>query len=221
MKLFVDTAHLTEIQAAATWGIIDGVTTNPTLIAQTGRDIRSVIADIQALIPGDISAEVISTETEGMVTEARQIATWGPNVVVKIPLTEAGIAAVAQVSREGIRTNVTLCFSAVQALLAAKAGATYVSPFIGRLDEIGVDGAGLIQDIVQIYEAHGYATQVLAASIRHPLHVQQVALAGAHVATCPFKVLQQLFRHPLTDRGLEQFLADHAKAQAAAPVLAE
>ena len=220
MKLFIDSANLEEIRAASRWGILDGVTTNPSLIARSGRPFREVINDILALIDGDISAEVISTETAGMVAEAREIATWGQNVVVKIPLTEEGIAAVAQVSREGIRTNVTLCFSAVQALLAAKAGATYVSPFIGRLDEIGVDGVDLIGQIVAIYETYDYATQVLAASIRHPLHVQQVALAGAHVATCPYKVLQQLFHHPLTDRGLEQFLSDHARAQTA-PVPAE
>lgn len=218
MKLFVDTAVLAEIEAASRWGIIDGVTTNPTLISKTGRAIRDVINDIRALIDGDISAEVISTDTAGMVREAREIATWGENVVVKIPLTENGISAVSQVSKEGIRTNVTLCFSAGQALYAAKAGATYVSPFIGRLDEIGMDGVDLIQQIVHIYNTYGYETQVLSASIRHPLHVQQVALAGSHVATCPFRVLQQLFHHPLTDRGLETFLADHAKAQTPASV---
>lgn len=219
MKLFIDTALLPEIETASHWGIIDGVTTNPTLISQTGRDIQGVIADIRALIDGDISAEVISTDTAGMVREAREIATWGDNVVVKIPLTEQGIAAVAQVSKEGIRTNVTLCFSTNQALMAAKAGATYVSPFIGRLDEIGIDGVELIQQIVHMYSTYGFETQVLSASIRHPLHVQQVALAGSHVATCPFKVLQQMFHHPLTDKGLATFLADHAKAQqATAPV---
>ncbi|HYE78991.1 MAG TPA: fructose-6-phosphate aldolase [bacterium] len=220
MKLFVDTAEIAEIRAAAAWGIIDGVTTNPTLIARSGRPFREVIDDIRTLIDGDISAEVISTDTAGMVEEAREIATWGSNVVVKVPLTEEGIAAVAQVSKRGIRTNVTLCFSVGQALMAAKAGATYVSPFIGRLDEIGVDGVGLIADIVEMYSNYGFKTQVLAASIRHPLHVQQVALAGAHVATCPFKVLQQCFRHPLTDKGLATFLEDHRKAQAV-PVPAE
>lgn len=220
MKLFVDTAEIEEIRAAAKWGIIDGVTTNPTLIARSGRDFREVIDDIRSLIDGDISAEVIATDTAGMVEEAREIATWGSNVVVKIPLTEEGIAAVAQVSKKGIRTNVTLCFSVGQALMAAKAGATYVSPFIGRLDEIGVDGVGLIADIVEVYTNYGYKTQVLAASIRHPLHIQQVALAGSHVATCPFKVLQQVFRHPLTDKGLETFLKDHRKAQSV-PIPAE
>ncbi|MEO7994202.1 MAG: fructose-6-phosphate aldolase [bacterium] len=221
MKLFIDSAEIEEIRAASVWGILDGVTTNPSLVAKSGRPFREVINDILALIDGDISAEVISIDTGGMLREAREIATWGPNIVVKIPLTEQGIAAVAVLSKEGIRTNVTLCFSAVQALMAAKAGATYISPFIGRLDEIGMDGVGLIQDIVQIYDVYGFSTQVLSASIRHPLHVQQVALAGSHVATCPYKVLQQLFLHPLTDRGLETFLKDHAKAQSKAPIPAE
>lgn len=208
MKIFIDTANIDEIKEAASWGILDGVTTNPSLIARTGRDFRSVVEEICEIVDGPISAECVETEAVKMIPEAREIAKIHRNVVVKIPLTKEGLKTTKVIASEGIKTNVTLCFSPAQGLLAAKAGATYISPFIGRLDDISQDGLGVVRDLVSIYETHGFTTQVLAASIRHPRHVIDAALAGAHVSTIPFKVLEQLVRHPLTDSGLQQFLDD-------------
>ncbi len=211
MKFFVDTADVAEIRRAVAWGILDGVTTNPTLVAKTGRRFEDVRSEILQLVQGPVSLEVTDMTLEGMLTQGRQLAALGKQVVVKLPLTREGIAACKQLTDEGIRTNVTLCFSANQALLAAKAGATYISPFVGRLDDISQDGMGLIADIVQIYKNYGFATQVLVASVRHPTHILQAAKLGAHVCTVPYKVLDQLFNHPLTDLGNEQFLKDWAK----------
>lgn len=213
MRIFIDSANIDEIRKAAEYGIIDGVTTNPSLIAKEGHDHHDQIRAICGAIDGDISAEVISIETDQMVIEGRELAKIHDNVVVKIPLIRSGIKAVKILSSEGIRTNVTLCFSPMQALLAAKAGAYLVSPFMGRLDDIALDGAQLIREIVAIYENYGYSTQVLAASARGALHVKEAALAGAHVATLPLNIFDQLFNHPLTDLGLEKFLADYRKAQ--------
>lgn len=212
MKFFLDTANLDELRKGADWGIVDGVTTNPSLIAKEGIPLEERIRQICAIVDGDISAEVVSTKYEEMVPEARKLAAIHKNIVVKVPLTRDGIKTTAQLSKEGIRFNVTLCFSSGQAILAAKAGATYVSPFVGRLDDIAQDGMTLISDICQIYRNYGFKTEVLAASLRSPLHVAQAALAGAHVGTLPFKVLDMLFNHPLTDKGLDQFLKDYAKA---------
>ncbi len=212
MKFFLDTANLDELRKGADWGIVDGVTTNPSLIAKEGIPLEERIRQICAIVDGDISAEVVSTKFEEMVPEARKLAAIHKNIVVKVPLTRDGIKTTAKLSKEGIRFNVTLCFSSGQAILAAKAGATYVSPFVGRLDDIAQDGMTLISDICQIYRNYGFKTEVLAASLRSPLHVAQAALAGAHVGTLPFKVLDMLFNHPLTDKGLDQFLKDYAKA---------
>jgi transaldolase len=212
MKIFLDTANLAEIKKGADWGIVDGVTTNPSLIAKEGVAIEDQIRRICDIVDGDISAEVVSTEADGMITEARKLARIHNNVVVKVPLTRDGIKTTAQLSKDGIRFNVTLCFSPGQALLAAKAGAYIVSPFVGRLDDIAQEGMDLIRQIVEIYNIHGFKTQVLAASLRSPLHVAQAARAGAQIGTLPFKVLDMLFNHPLTDKGLDQFLKDHAKA---------
>lgn len=212
MRFFLDTANLDELRRASAWGVVDGVTTNPSLIAREGRPTAEQIRAICEIIDGPISAEVIGLDTASIVNEGRELAAIHPNVVVKAPLTRDGIAACKQLSAEGIRVNVTLCFSAAQAILAAKAGAAYVSPFIGRLDDIGQEGMDLIRSIVVIYEQAGFDTQVLAASLRSPLHVVQAAEAGADVATLPFKVLDSLFNHPLTDRGLEQFLKDYKSA---------
>lgn len=212
MKFFLDTANLDDIRRAAPWGIIDGVTTNPSLIAKEGIAVEDQVRIISGLIDGDISAEVVSTNSKEMIAEGRRLAKIHSNIVVKIPLISEGIVAVSALAKEGIRTNVTLCFSAAQALLAAKAGAYIISPFIGRIDDIGWPGMDLIRDIVAIYSNYGYKTQVLAASIRGPLHVVEAAKAGAHIATMPFKVLEQLFYHPLTEKGLDQFLKDHNKA---------
>jgi transaldolase len=212
VKFFLDTANLDELKRGAAWGIVDGVTTNPTLIAKEGRPIEEQIRLICGIVDGDISAEVVSTEAAGMVQEGRKLAAIHKNVVVKCPLTRDGIQATSELSKEGFRVNVTLCFSAGQALLAAKAGAYIVSPFVGRLDDVGAVGMDLVHDIVQIYGTYGYKTQVLAASLRSPLHVIDAALAGAQIATMPFKVLDMLFNHPLTDKGLEQFLKDWGKA---------
>ena len=211
MKFFIDSANLDDLREAAAYGIIDGVTTNPSLIAKEGREHHEQIRAICDIIDGDISAEVVSTEADEMVREGRELAAIHPNVVVKCPLIREGIKATKILSSEGIRVNVTLCFSATQALLAAKAGAYLISPFLGRLDDLSIDGMELIREIVAIYENYGFSTQVLAASIRGPLHVKEAALAGAHVSTLPFKVLDQLFQHPLTDIGLEKFLADYRK----------
>ena len=212
MKFFLDSANLEDIKKGAALGILNGVTTNPSLIAKEGIALEEQIRKICDIIDGDVSAEVLATNTRGMIEEGRRLARIHKNVVVKVPLTSEGIAAVSALSREGIRTNVTLCFSAVQALIAAKAGAYIVSPFVGRLDDLGYDGMDLIRDIVTIYKNYEYKTQVLAASVRGTLHVVDAAKAGAHIATMPFKVLEQLFKHPLTDKGLEQFLQDYNKA---------
>jgi transaldolase len=208
MQIFLDTANIDEIRQAHAWGVIDGVTTNPSLIAKNGGDFIQTIFEIAELVDGPVSAETIAQDTEGMVREGRLLAQIHPQIVVKIPLTPAGIAATKQLSSEGIKTNVTLCFQANQALLAAKVGATYISPFLGRLDDVSQVGVGLIEEIVQIYDNYGFETQVLAASIRHPKHMVDVALAGADVATLPFSILSKMFKHPLTDAGNERFLKD-------------
>jgi transaldolase len=213
MKLFIDTANVNEIREAASWGILDGVTTNPSLVAKEGRDYRELIAEICGLVPGPVSAEVIATDADGMEREGRELAAIAENVVVKLPITHAGVQVCARFAEEGIPTNLTLCFSPAQALIVAKAGATYVSPFVGRLDDVGHDGMQLIREIVQIYDAYELATQVLVASVRHPQHVVEGALAGADAATVPFKILQQLFNHPLTEIGVQRFLADYRAAK--------
>jgi transaldolase len=211
MKFFLDTANLDELKAGARWGIIDGVTTNPSLIAKEGVPLEEQIRRICDIVDGDISAEVVSLEADAMLEEGRRLARIHKNVVVKVPLTREGIRACSIFSQEGIRVNVTLCFSAGQALLAAKAGAYFVSPFAGRLDDIGANGMDLIRDIVLIYRNYGFNTQVLAASLRHTAHVIDAAKAGAHVATLPYKVVDALFNHPLTDKGLDQFMKDYAR----------
>src|SRR5579864_1032313 len=218
MKFFLDTANLDELKKGADWGIVDGVTTNPTLIAREGSTTEEHIRKIVKIIDGDISAEVVSTATADMLREGRQLAAIHKNIVVKLPLTRDGIKACSILSKEGIRINVTLCFSAGQALLAAKAGAYIISPFIGRIDDIGWDGMELVRNITAIYKNYSYKTRVLAASMRSPTHVIDAALAGAHIATLPFKVLDMLFNHPLTDKGLEQFLKDYHKAFQETPV---
>ncbi len=216
MKFFIDTADLNEIQEANDLGVLDGVTTNPSLCYKVGvKDFEGHIAKICEMVDGDVSAEVISTSYSDIVAEGRRIASIAGNVVVKVPLIKDGIKAIKTFSEEGIKTNCTLCFSATQALIAAKAGATYISPFIGRVDDISNDGMSIIEDIVQIYENYGYQTEVLAASIRHPMHVLEAARLGADVATMPLKVIEQLMKHPLTDNGLERFLADWDKLQEA------
>lgn len=213
MKFFIDTANLDEIRKINAYGVLDGVTTNPSLVAkETGRPFEAIIEEICGIVDGPISAEVIATEAPGMLDEGRRLAKIHKNVVVKVPLTGEGLKAAKAFKAEGIRTNVTLCFSATQALMAAKAGATYVSPFVGRLDDIGLDGMELIREIVAIYENYGFETQVLAASIRQPRHVTDAALAGAHVATIPTKIFDLMLRHPLTDKGLDSFLADWKKS---------
>ncbi len=217
MKIFLDTANLDELKKGAAWGIVDGVTTNPTLIAREGRPIEEQIAKICEIVDGDISAEVVGTVTEEMIREGRLLAKIHKNVVVKVPLTRDGIRACSTLSKEGIRLNVTLCFTAAQALLAAKAGAYIISPFVGRLDDIGIDGMQLIHDIVQVYQNYGYKTQILAASLRTTNHVIEAAKAGADIGTMPFKTLDALFSHPLTDKGLEQFLKDWGKVFSEAP----
>jgi transaldolase len=211
MKLFIDSANVDEVKKAVSWGIIDGVTTNPSLAAKAGRPFKDSVIDICSLVQGPVSAEVVSTTQEAMIREAREIATWAPNIAVKIPLTKEGIAATSVVAKEGIRVNQTLVFSSAQALLAAKAGAAFVSPFVGRLDDMGADGMALIEEILQIYHNYDFDTEVLVASVRDPMHVVQAALLGADIATCPYAVLEKLFHHALTDRGLEAFLADWAK----------
>lgn len=208
MDLFIDSADVAELRAAAASGLIDGVTTNPSLIAKSGRKMNEAIAEICAIIPGPVSAEAVATDVAGMLAEGRYLAKIAPNVVVKLPLTENGLAACKTLSEEGIKVNVTLCFSAVQALLAAKAGAYFISPFIGRLDDAGVDGMELIADIRTIYDNYGFTTRILAASIRTPAHVRDAALAGADCATLPAKIFQQLYKHALTDSGVEAFLKD-------------
>lgn len=211
MQIFIDTANLEEIRRAWSWGVISGVTTNPSLVAREGRDLRQVVEEIASIVDGPISAEVLSLETEGMVREARELASIHPNIVIKVPLTEEGLPAIKRLYQEGIRTNCTLIFSANQALLAARAGATYVSPFVGRLDDVGQDGMLLVDEIVDIFTRHDIKARVIAASIRHPLHVTQAARLGAHIATVPFGVIQQMLKHPLTDIGITRFLADWEK----------
>ena len=211
MKIFIDSADIDEIKDAASMGVIDGVTTNPSLVAKTGRTLQEVIGDICEVVDGPISAEVIATDTAGIIAEGKVLAAMHPNIVVKVPLIADGIRAVRALTDEGIKTNVTLCFSAPQALLSTKAGASYISPFLGRIDDIGGDGLELIDQIMTIYDNYDYTTQVLAASIRHPLHLIRCAQLGAHVATIPYKVILQLLEHPLTDRGLTQFLEDAKK----------
>ena len=212
MKFFVDTADTAEIKSLAASGLLDGVTTNPSLIAKSGRKILDVVAEICAIVEGPVSAEVAATDYDGMMREAAVLKKIAANVTVKLPLTPDGLRACKALTGEGVKTNVTLCFSAAQALLAAKAGATFVSPFVGRLDDIGQDGMGLIADIVQIYRNYpALTTEVLVASIRHPIHVVESAKLGAHVATLPPNVLRMLYGHPLTDKGLAAFLADWAK----------
>ncbi|MCB1022499.1 MAG: fructose-6-phosphate aldolase [Acidobacteria bacterium] len=218
MKIFLDTANVDEIKRAVEFGVVDGVTTNPSLIAKEGAEHHDRILEICEIVDGDISAEVVSTEAEAMVREGRILAALHENVVVKVPLIPDGIKACKILSSEGIRVNVTLCFSSTQALLAAKAGAYFISPFLGRLDDLSQDGMELIRDIVSIYDNFGYPTQVLAASIRGPLHVRDAALSGAHIATMPTKVFDAMFHHPLTDIGLEKFLADYKKSQQTASV---
>lgn len=213
MKFFIDTANLDEIREANDLGMIDGVTTNPSLVAKEGNvDFKEHVAKICSIVKGDVSAEVTALDTEGMLAQGREYAKIAPNVVVKCPLTLDGLKATRILTAEGTGVNVTLCFSAAQAILAAKAGAKYISPFIGRLDDIATNGMQLIQDIVQIYGNYSFKTQVLAASIRHPMHIVDCALVGADVATIPFKVIQQLVKHPLTDKGLDAFLADWNKS---------
>ncbi|MEN8192164.1 MAG: fructose-6-phosphate aldolase [Bacteroidota bacterium] len=213
MRFFIDTANLDEIREAAEMGILDGVTTNPSLVSKEGRDFQELLNEIIKIVDGPISAEVISLDSEGMIKEAKELAEIHENIVVKIPLTQDGIKAVKHLSEIGIKTNVTLCFSASQAIMAAKAGATYVSPFVGRLDDISAVGMDLIEQIVQIYDNYGFETEIIVASIRNPLHIVEAAMIGADVATVPFKVIQQLFKHPLTENGIERFLSDWEKLQ--------
>ncbi len=213
MKFFVDTANVAEIKEAASYGLLDGVTTNPSLVAKEGKDLRTLLKEICSIVPGPVSAEVLSTDAEGILKEGRELAKIAPNIVVKVPLIKEGLKAVKIFKAEGIRTNVTLCFSPNQALMAAKVGATFISPFIGRLDDISTEGMQLIEQVVTIYQNYGFETEVLVASVRHPVHVVQAALIGAHVCTIPFKVIDQLIKHPLTDIGLEKFLADGRKSQ--------
>jgi transaldolase len=211
MKFFIDSANIDEIKEAASLGILDGVTTNPSLVAKEGKNFRRLLDEILSIVDGPVSAEVVSTDREGILTEARDLAAIHKNIVVKVPLIREGLKAVRQLTDEGISTNVTLCFSPTQALLAAKAGATYISPFVGRLDDISLDGMELIEQIVTIYQNYDFGTQVLVASVRHPMHVLQAALMGADVATIPFKIIDQMFMHPLTDSGLQSFLDDWKK----------
>lgn len=208
MKFFVDTANVGEIREAAALGVLDGVTTNPTLVAKEKRPFKETILEICDIVKGPVSAEVVSLDAAGMIREGRLLASWAPNIVVKVPLTVDGLKATRQLSSEGIKTNVTLVFSAPQGLLAAKAGATYVSPFVGRIDDTGHDGMQLIRDLRLILANYAFPTEIITASVRHPLHVVEAAKAGAHVATVPYAVLQAMIKHPLTDRGLERFLAD-------------
>ncbi|OPX22736.1 MAG: fructose-6-phosphate aldolase [Planctomycetales bacterium 4484_113] len=213
MQIFLDTANVDEIHQGVAMGLVDGVTTNPTLVAREKRKFRECIEEICSLVDGPVSAEVTATDTEGMIREAREISSWAENIVVKIPMVPEGLVAVRRLTEEGIRTNVTLVFSANQALLAAKAGAYFCSPFIGRIDDIGEDGMEVLSEIVSVYDTYGFETQVLAASMRHPHHVREAALIGADIATVPFKVFAQLARHPLTDVGIKRFLEDWEKVE--------
>lgn len=214
MKFFLDTGNLDEIRQAASLGILDGITTNPSLAAKEKKPFRELILEICGIVKdGIVNAEVVSTDYDGMLREAHEVVSWHPNVVAKIPMTPEGVRALSKLSKEGVRVNVTLVFSPSQALIAAKAGAYIVSPFLGRLDDISIDGLGLLREIMEIYRAYDYKTQVLAASLRHPLHVVEAAKMGTHIGTMPFKVFEMLFKHPLTDRGLETFLSDWNKAR--------
>jgi transaldolase len=214
MKIFLDTANLDEIREGMSFGVIDGITTNPTLVAKEKRPFREHLIEICNIVKnGEISAEVVSTNKESILREAREIATWHPNIIVKLPTIPDGVRALSILSKEGIRVNMTLVFSAPQALLVAKAGAHFVSPFLGRLDDISTDGLTVLQEIMDIYQAYNYPTQVLAASLRHPLHVVAAARMGAHIGTMPYKVFEMLFKHPLTDKGLEAFQKDWEKAR--------
>ena len=213
MKIFIDTANIGEIKKANEWGVIDGVTTNPTLVAREGKDFRTVIDEILDVVDGPISVEVISTDAEGMVKEALETSQWSENVVVKVPMIPEGLKAIKILSDKGIKTNATLIFSVNQALLAAKAGATYVSPFIGRLDDLGQDGMQMVRDLVTIYNLYDIKTEIIVASIRGPMHVMESAKAGAHIATIPFGVIEKMFKHPLTDSGLDSFLSDWNNSQ--------
>jgi transaldolase len=212
MQIFLDTANLDEIKEAASWGVVAGVTTNPSLIAKEKKDFKALVKQIAAIVPGPISAEVLSDSAEDMIPEARELAKIAPNIVVKIPMTREGLKAVKVLSKEGIKTNVTLVFSASQGLLAAVAGATYISPFVGRMDDISNEGMDVVEDLVVILENYGLQTQVIVASVRHPMHVIEAARLSAHIATVPFKVLEQMLHHPLTDIGIKKFKDDWAKA---------
>jgi len=212
LRLFIDTANVQEIREAASWGVISGVTTNPSLVAREGRDFKEVVREICSIVDGPISAEVLGQTAAEMVPEAVELAALHPNVVIKIPMTAEGLKAVRQLGEKGVNTNVTLVFSANQALLAARAGATYVSPFVGRLDDVGQDGLAVVGDIVQVFAQHGLGTEVITASVRHPLHVLGAAKLGSDIATVPFAVLKQMLQHPLTDLGIQRFLADWEKA---------
>ncbi len=211
MKFFIDTANVDEIKKALALGMVDGVTTNPSLVAKESRPFNEILKDICNLVEGPVSAEVVSLDAEGMVAEARELVKVAGNIVIKIPMIEEGLKAVKQLTGEGIKTNVTLVFSATQALLAAKAGATFVSPFVGRLDDIAINGMDLIADIMTIYRNYGFTTEIIVASVRHPMHVVDAARIGADIATIPYKVIAQLAKHPLTDIGMQQFLADWEK----------
>lgn len=215
MKLFLDTANIEEIRTAWSWGAIEGVTTNPSLVAKEGRSFKEIVREICEIVnPGDISAEVVSLDAEGMIREAHEVASWHPNIVVKIPMTKEGMQAVQTLSREGIRCNVTLVFSLSQAFLAAKAGAYYISNFVGRVDDISGEGMNAVRDTVNMIKEYGFKSQVLVASVRHPMHVVEALRAGAHACTVPFKVLEQLYQHPLTDIGIQRFLADWERSGA-------
>src|SRR5688572_13548799 len=213
MKIFLDTAEIEEIRTAARWGILDGVTTNPTLYAKVGGSYEDILREICDITPGPVSAEVVAEDVEGMLREGRAFAKLAPNIVVKVPMAEEGLEAISRFAEEGIKTNCTLIFTANQGLLAAKAGASLLSPFVGRLDDINQDGMDVIRELVSIIELHDFDSEVLAASIRHPRHVTDSALLGAHIATLPFKVLQQMVRHPLTDKGIKVFREDWDKAR--------
>jgi transaldolase len=214
MKIFIDTGNIKEIEQLAALGIIDGATTNPSLLAKEGGDYRKILKEICRILQGPVSAEVVATDTEGMVTQGRELAAIDEHIVVKVPFGRAGLPACRTLTREGIRVNVTLIFSPTQALLAAKVGAAYVSPFVGRLDDIATSGMGLVQEIVEIFQNYEFSTEVLVASTRHPLHIVEAARLGADICTCPAAVIDSLFKHPLTDIGLERFLKDWEKAQA-------
>jgi transaldolase len=216
MKIFLDTAAIPEIRTAASWGVLDGVTTNPTLFAKVGGSYDDVLRQICAITPGPVSAEVVAADVDGMLSEGRHFATLAPNIIVKVPMSEEGLEVIARLAAEGIRTNCTLIFSPNQGLLAAKAGASLLSPFVGRLDDINQDGMGVVRDLVAIVRTHGLAAEVLAASIRHPRHASEAALAGAHIATIPLKVLTEMVHHPLTDAGIGAFRRDWEAARESA-----